>query len=173
MALIKRRRNGTTLVELMVVIAILGIIFSVGPKLLTNVFKLWKTNEARVDVQMNARTTIQLIQGLLRKAEATSIIISRQDATEPPYSKISFTIPKGDSCEFYQLDNELWINHVSATATTHNRVLAKNLRFVSFGFPQISEDSLLSVAVCFQKTTVGDETKDFYLSTQRVQVMNT
>ena len=156
----------------MIVVAIIGIFISVGPQLLQNIFRLWKTNEARVDVQRSARTCLTLVQNLLRHASANSIEISRFSTDDPPYSQITFTDQDNHTYTFYQNGNELWINHVDPNSITHTRPLAENLRFISFGFPQVTEDNLLSVAICFEKTTYGSATKDFYLSTQRVRVMN-
>lgn len=168
----KKYNRGTTLVELMIVVSILGVMFTVGPSLLTNIFKLWKVTETRAEVQRDARIALNLIEGLLRQASAASVTLSRQDAAQPPYSKIQFSIPSGDSYTFYQSGTNLWINHVSPTAVVHNRAIASNLRYIAFGYPLITDEQLLSVAVCFQKGTYGQESKNFYLSTQKVKVNN-
>lgn len=163
---------GTTLVELMVVVAILGVLFTVGPGLFNNAFKLWKNTEAKTETQRDARVTLGLIEGLLRQASNATVVLTRHNTSQPPYSKIQFSTPAGDTYYFYQSGTDLWIYHQSPTAVVHNRVIAKNLRYISFGYPVSVNETLLSVSLCFEKGTFAQETKNFYLSTQRIKVMN-
>jgi prepilin-type N-terminal cleavage/methylation domain-containing protein len=167
-----RDSEGTTLPELMVVLAILGVLFTIGPSLFNNTFKLWKITEAKTETQRDARITLNLIESLLRQASISSIVLTRDATTQPPYSKVQFTLPSGDTYHFYQSGTNLWIYHLSPTAVVHNRVIANNLRYISFGYPVSSDETLLSVSLCFQKGTFGQETKNFYLSTQRIKIMN-
>jgi len=168
----QKSQDGTTLTELMVVVAILGVLLTVGPNLFNNTFKLWKNTEAKTETQRDARIALTLIEGLLRQASNASIRLTRSDINQPPYSQIQFSVPSGDAYRFYQVGTDLWIHHLSPTAVVHNRVISKNLRYISFGYPVSTDETLLSVSLCFEKGTFGQESKNFYLSTQRIKVMN-
>jgi len=170
--MMNKNNKGTTLVELMVVVAILGVFLTIGPSLLNNTFKLWKNTEAKTETQQDARITLSLIEGLLRQASNASILLTRYSVSQPPYSKIQFSLPSGHTYHFYQFGSNLWIYHQSPTGVTHNRVIAQNLRYISFGYPVSTDETLLSVSLCFQKGTFSGESKNFYLSTQRIKVMN-
>ena len=166
-------KKGTTLVELMITVAIIGVLFSVGPDLFKNTFKIWRLTEVQTEVQQDARVTLNLIESLLRQAKTSSVTLTRLDSSQPPYSKIQFTTPAGDTYYFYQSGTNLWIYHLSPTAVVHNRIIATNLRYIAFGYPVSTDEMLLSVSICYERSTYEKQTKDFYLSTQKIKVMNT
>ena len=52
------------------------------------------------------------------------------------------------------------------------RILAKKLRYLAFSFSSSIQDRLVNVAVCFETSTFGGGTKDFYMSLQKIHIQN-
>ena len=88
MALAERR--GYSLIELMLVVAIVGSIAMVGPRLMIQMTRFFRQNQARVDIQREARTVFDLMGRNLRQAQASTIVVD-QLSGQPPYSRVSFT----------------------------------------------------------------------------------
>lgn len=167
-----KNRRGYTLTELMIVMGVLGMMTLVTSQLLTSTFRLWRINQVRVETQRDARTIMGLIESRMREGSADSVILSRQNATEPPYSKIQFQDVDGKTHRFYALGKELRMENYSVASGSHTSTLSKDLRTLTFAYPDSTKDNLLSVALCLEKTAFSGQTREFYISVQRVSVGN-
>lgn len=156
---------GFTLLELMLVVAILGIIASMGSVLLIQTSRFYRQNQARLDIQRDARTVFNLLAKNLRQAQASTITIDNAPS-QPPYSRITFTKMSGDIITYYQENNKLY------QVTTGTRALCETLRYVGFSMPRSDDDNLLSLSLTLEKATYEGGTKALQLSVEKIRIHN-
>ena len=161
-----RRASGFTLTEMMVCVAILSIIFSIGPDLMKNVQRFTRLNRARLDTLQRARDTLSMINQVLRQASSSSITVS-QESGQPPFSNISFTTVDGRHLKFYQSGNNLMFVHANSTAT-----VADGLRYIAFTYPRTDSSSIVSVSLTYEKNTYESQTKALQMAIEKVRIMN-
>lgn len=157
----------------MITVAVLGILMTIGPTLLQNMFRFFRLQMARAKVQKNARSALDLINRNLRQATSSSIIVSARPG-QPPYSWITFSIDKGTGAAlgnygFYQEGKNLnwWFSKNSSTVT-----LADNLKYIAFTYPRTDNSGIISVSMTFEEATYAGYTKALQLSVEKVRVMN-
>lgn len=159
-------RKGTTLVELMIVIAIIGVIFSVGHSILMNITRFTQLSNSRLETQSGAREALSHISKTLRQARASTVVISNQTG-QPPLSKISFTAIDGRTLGYYQSGKALYfLNGGFATK------LSENLRYIAFHHPRTDDSAIISVSVTYEKGTYEGGTKALQMAIEKVRVMN-
>ncbi len=167
---IKRLKTtgGFTLTELMLVVAILGIVFSMGPQLLTQVTRYYYLHNAKIEIQRDARSALDTMNRYIRQATATGIRID-EVAGQPPYSQISFTTEAGVDMKFYQQGTNLYQVSRAVQSTV---LLSSNLRYIAFTYPRSDDPTIISVAMTMEKATYQGGTKALELSIEKVRVMN-
>ncbi len=160
---------GYTLTELILVVAILGIVFGLGPGLLIQMTKFFRQNKARIAIQREARDSLDLINRNLRQAQAGTIVID-QVSGESPYSRITFNrlTPDGGTAamSFYQQGNTLYMVRGGTKA------ISKNLRYLGFTYPRTDNDTIISVSLTTETGTYESLTKALQLSVEKVRIMN-
>lgn len=161
-------KGGWTLTELLMVVAIAGILFTLTPTTLVQMTRFFRQSRARVEIQRDARTALDLINRNLRQAQASTVTISQQSG-QPPYSRIDFTRLAGAataSMAFYQQGSDL----IMVRGGT--KTVSKNLRYMSFTYPRTDDDNILSVSLTMETGTYDAKTKTLQLSVEKVRVMN-
>lgn len=158
--------RGYSLIELMMVVAIVGVIAMVGPNLMIQMQNFYLLTTARTEIQRDARSSIDNINRFLRQAKYRSIIIDSPSG-QGPYSRIRFTHIDGRSFEFSQTGTSL-IQKVDGKATT----LSPNLMYLAFSFPRSDYPRLVSVSITMQKQTYKSQKKALELTVQKIRVMN-
>lgn len=168
-----KQDKGVTLIELMLVVVILGILFSVGSNLLLTGWKFTRLSQAKTEIQRDARTCLGLMHLNLRETKYTSVAIYKFGVNNPPCSLISFTNIDGDEISYYQDGNKLYqkIKRSGETQYFTNR-LAENLRYISFAYPRTDDETIISVSLCFERATYAGEAKALQLSVEKVRLMN-
>ncbi len=161
-----RRRAGYSLVEMLMVVAITGILASVGPLLLTNLENFFLMTTARNDIQRDARVTLDTINRRLRQAVAGTIVIDTPSG-QGPYSRIRFRHVDSRYVEFSQSGNTL----TQIVGTTQS-VLSKNLVYIAFTFPRTDDPSIVSVSLTMGKSIQLGRRKVLELTIQKIRVMN-
>lgn len=161
------RRAGYTLTEMLMVVAILGILSSVGARMLTQVNRYFIMTSTRTDLQREARALMYVINRNLRQATSTSVIIDRANTAQPFYSRLTFTKVQGTTMVFYQSGTSL-----IQTVGTKNRTLSKNVKYMSFTFPRSDDLSIVSVSVTLEKSIYQGRTKALHMASEKVRVMN-
>ncbi|MFH1725468.1 MAG: type II secretion system protein [Elusimicrobiota bacterium] len=156
---------GYTLTEMMAVIAIVGILAMVVPQLFIQVSRFFRQNQARAEIQRDARTVFALIGRNLRQARTTSIIVD-QLSGQPPYSRISFKKMDDRVMSFYQEGSQLY------QVTGGTKSIAKNLRYLAFTHPRTDDDTLVSVTLTLERATYEGQTKALQLSVEKIRVRN-
>lgn len=159
---------GFTAAELMMVVAVVGIIASLAPKMLIEVNRFFLLNRARVDMQREARTNMALITRSLRQAQSNTIRIDRASG-QPYYSRISFTKENGDQITYYQSGKSLMMTDGSISKT----LSSGSLRYLVFALPRSDDLGIVSVSMTFEKPIFEGRYKALHLASEKVRVMNT
>ncbi|MBI4054712.1 MAG: prepilin-type N-terminal cleavage/methylation domain-containing protein [Elusimicrobia bacterium] len=160
-----RDAKGYTLTELMLVVAILGVLAMIGPRIYIGVTRFFRLTQARVEIQREARGALDLINRNLRQARASMVVID-QISGQPPYSRIEFTQAGGKTMKFYQQEKSLYLVDVGT------RALTENLRYIAFTYPRTDDDQIVSVSVTLEKETYEGGAKALQLSVEKVRIMN-
>ncbi|MBN1823760.1 MAG: prepilin-type N-terminal cleavage/methylation domain-containing protein [Endomicrobiales bacterium] len=155
-----------TLTEMMLVVAILGILGSLGSVMFIQINEFYFLNRARTDVQEDARIILGLLNRNLRQAKQSTLSIG-QLAGQPPYSRITFTKQQGTTMSFYQDDNRLEMTTGGVT-----RTLSENLRYIAFTMPMTDDQTIISVSLTMEKETYRGKKKAMHLAVEKVRVMN-
>jgi prepilin-type N-terminal cleavage/methylation domain-containing protein len=158
-------RNGYSLMEMMLVVAILGVIATVGPTLFTKVFQFYQLHNAKLEIQRDARAALDTINRFLRQGQSATVVID-QFAGQPPFSRISFTTTQSQSVMFYQSGTTLYQVLQSTNA------ICRNVRFIAFTYPRSDDPTIVSIALTTQKSTYQGLYKALQLSIQKVRVMD-
>lgn len=159
-------RRGYTLTELMMVVAIIGILASIGPKMLTGVQNFFLMTTARYEIQRDARGTLDTVNRYLRQAVANTITIDTPSG-QSPYSRIRFRHVDGRYMEFRQSGKKLI--QVIGTATS---VVSGNLIYIAFTYPRTDDPTIVSVSITMGKNIQLGRRKVLELTIQKVRVMN-
>jgi type II secretory pathway component PulJ len=150
----------------MIAIAIMGIMFTVGPTLLINITRFSRLSQARLETQRSARESLSIINRTIRQAQKSTISIS-QETNQPPYSSISFSTVDGRTMKYYQSGLNLFQVQNGST-----RTLEQNLKYIAFTYPRTDDSSILSVSVTFEKSTYEGASKALQMAIEKVRIMN-
>ena len=151
--------------ETLMVVAIIGIVALLGPKLIVSAVNFYQLHSAKSEIQRDARVCLDLINRFLRQAQGSTVKIS-QVSGQPPYSQIQFTTISGQNVNFYQQGHQLYQVLQSSVAITGN------LRYIAFTYPRSDDPTIISVAVTMEKATYEGGTKALELSIEKVRIMN-
>ena len=160
------RRAGFTLIELLMVVAIVGTLALVGPRILINVNNFFLTTTTRNDVQRDARAALDIINRMMRQARYNTIVIETPSG-QGPYSRIMFTHIDGRNMTIEQSGSELRMA-INGQAT----VLSKNLVYIAFTFPRTDDPTIVSVSMTMGKNIHLGQRKVLELTIQKIRVMN-
>lgn len=161
-----RGRAGYTLLEAMIVVAILGTLTLVGSNLFLRTYQFLNQTDARTDVQRELRVILDEMNRDVRRASAASISVS-QTAGQPPYSLITFQTADGHAVTYKQSGHSL-----IQSVDNASRVLTKNLQYIAFTYPQTDVNTVLSISVTLQKATYSGRTTALQMAISKVRVMN-
>jgi hypothetical protein len=155
----------------MITVALIAVVMTVGPNLVQQLTHFWWMQRARINVQKNARISMDLINRNLRQATASSIVVSQRSG-QPPYSWITFSVDKGTgpligNYGVYQEGKYLKYMSHGTTST-----LADNLRYLAFTYPRTDNAGIVSVSMTFEEATFSGYKKALQLSIEKVRVMN-
>lgn len=161
-----KKKKGYTLVEVMMTVAILGIVGGMGAPMMMQMTNFWRQTTARNAIQRDVRTSLDLINRFARQGKSSTLVIDAA-AGQPPCSRVAFTSVQGEPVSFYQTGNKLYMS-LSGRVT----LLTTNLAYIAFTFPRTDDVTLLSVAITAQASTYMGGKKALQLSIQKVRVMN-
>lgn len=181
--------RGYTLTELMMVVAITGILFAAGPPMLVQMQNFYLMTNARQAIERDARVSLDTVNRFVRQGQAGTINIDtpKSTGTNKPcdegtsgsnmggiYSRISFTLIDGRQVQFFQSGNNLCqsIGTDSTNATIVTSVLSNNLDYIGFGTPQTDNPTIIQVSMTMSKSIQLGKTKVLELTIQKVRVMN-
>lgn len=162
----RTRRAGYTLLETMLTVAIVGILFAIGAKLMIQANNYFVFNKTRGDLQGQARSAMYIMTREIRQAVSSSIVLDQLHG-QPYWSRITFNKLDGTTEQFEQCGTSLWIVkgvHVD-TMTTH-------IQYMAFTFPRTDDMTIISVSMTLQEATYDNKTKALHMASEQVQVMN-
>ena len=162
-----RRREGYTLTEMLMVVAIIGILASIGARILVQVNRYFIMTSTRSELQREARSLMYVINRNLRQAQNTSVKIDRANTSQPFYSRLTFTKIQGTTMTFSQSGASL-----IQTVGSSNKTLTKNLKYLAFTFPRSDDLSIVSVSITLEKSIYQGRTKALHMASEKVRVMN-
>lgn len=165
------KKRGFTLIELMVVVAIMGVFVLSAPQIFNKLYQFTKLALARVEIQKNARGTLSNLNRDLRQAVASSIVIDEAPG-QPPGSRITFTKYNSsggtETVSYYQQGQYLRM----ATGGGEGRRLVGSLRYLAFTYPNTLDTAIVSVSVTFEKATYEGGSKALQMAVEKVRIMN-
>jgi prepilin-type N-terminal cleavage/methylation domain-containing protein len=164
-------RKGYTLSEVMVTVAIVGVLAAVATPLLINMTNFWRQTLARNAIQRDVRASMDTINRFARQGLAGTVTID-QVSGQPAFSRVSFNVMNstgtvGQSVSFYQQNNKLYMRQGSNIS-----LLSSNIAYIAFTYPRTDDVSIMSVAMTAQAPTYRGGTKALQLSIQKVRIMN-
>lgn len=161
-----RGRAGYTLTEMMMVVAIIGILSTVGPTMLTQMQNFFLMTSARYEIQRDARTTLDTVNRYMRQAVASTVVMDTP-AGQGPFSRIRFRHVDGRYMEFRQSGADL-----IQVIDTAQSVVSKNLVYIAFTYPKTDDTSIVSVSITMGKSIQLGRRKVLELTIQKIRVMN-
>jgi prepilin-type N-terminal cleavage/methylation domain-containing protein len=158
-------QQGFSLMEAMMVVAIIGVVVFAVPRILVQTVNFYQLHEAKIEIQRDARASLDLINRFLRQAKSSSVVVD-QATNQPPYSRISFTTLQGQSMMFYQSGTSLYQVAQSTVA------ISNNVHYIAFTYPRTDDPTIMSVAITMEKSTYEGGFKALELSIQKVRIMD-
>lgn len=163
-------QKGMSLTELMVTIAIMGIIGSVMWIVLLQGFRMWRLGSAQTEVQRDVRRILDLVSRNVRQATASTITISKNSSSDPPFSKITFIgLKQGATTQIsYYQSGRRFYQKVAGVTTR----FGKNIRSLNFATVESGDSGVISIGLCLEKATYEGKTRIAKLSVRQVRIMN-
>lgn len=161
-----KSRLGYTVTELMMVVAIIGILATVTPTMLIQMQNFFLMTSARYEIQRDARTTLDTVNRYMRQAVATTVVMDTP-AGQGPFSRIRFRHVDGRYMEFRQEGSKL-----IQVIDTAQSVVSSNLIYIAFTYPHTDDISIVSVSITMGKNIQLGRRKVLELTIQKIRVMN-
>ena len=161
-----RKAAGYTMTEMMLVVAIIGILATIGPTLLINIQNFFFMTSARYEIQRDARVALDTVNRYLRQAISGTVIIDTPDG-QGPFSRIRFRHVDGRNIEFHQNGKQL-VQVVGGL----NSVVSGNLIYIAFTYPRTDDPTIVSVSITMGKAIQLGRRKVLELTIQKVRIMN-
>jgi prepilin-type N-terminal cleavage/methylation domain-containing protein len=165
---------GYTLIEVIIVVALIGLLSLVAPRLFLEVTRYLRMSNAQYEIQRDSKDALLVINRALRQAKASTIVISYKAGPpdQPPYSWITFDKYVSDTAvrtiQFYQQGQVLYM----VDQGNAPRPICKNLRYIAFTYPRTDDPYILSVSLTVEKATYQGQAKALQLAVEKVRIMN-
>jgi len=171
--MVTARRRGVTLMEMIIVVGIVSALFGVAAPILLQSNRQFVMVRTKLELQQEARGIMYVLTRTLRQAEGEKIVISRANASQPFYSKITFVkepaaaTVTSSTMTFQQEGSVLY-----QLFGTDKRVLSRNLEYLAFTFPRTDDMGIISVSITLKKNIYEGKTKSLHMASEKVRVMN-
>ena len=167
------KRLCVTLMELMMVVAIISILFAVGAPMMKQANRQFIMVRSKKELQQEARGIMYIITRSLRQAQWDTVISSRAAANQPFYSQIRFTTEQSSSTAVsnsyvFQQEGKVLYQIIGG----QKRAMTQNLYYLAFTFPRSDDMSIISVSITLQKGIYEGRTKALHMASEKVRIMN-
>jgi len=155
--------------ELIMVVAIIGVLAVIGPQIFTQTTKFFILGKTKFALQHEARAAMYLMTREIRQAQSNTIIIDEVSG-QPYYSRIRFTKQTsgtGTSVTIEQNGTSLIL--IEGNTKT---ILNTDLTYLAFSFPESDDMTMLSVSMTLQEEIYGGALKALHMASEQVQVMD-
>jgi prepilin-type N-terminal cleavage/methylation domain-containing protein len=169
-------KRGYTLMEMMLVVAIMGVLILAAPRTFIKTYQFVQLLTARVEIQKNARGALANINRDLRQALGDTIEVDEL-AGQPPHSRIKFKKYNSSGGQawvfYYQQGTQLYQAAGDADGNIlAGKLIANNLRYIAFTYPRTDDDGIISISITFEKATYEGGTKALQMAVEKVRIMN-
>ena len=169
----RERRSGYSLMEVMMVVAILGIVSSVAAGILLQANRFFIFTKTKGNLSRESRAAMYVITRELRQAQSSSIVIDRSSVKQPFYSRITFTkVGAATTLSFQQNGTKLLQVAGNCLVASCQKVLADDLLYFAVTFPQTDDMTIVSVSMTLQENIYQGQTRALHMASEKVQVMN-
>lgn len=162
---------GFTLVEAVITSACTGLLALVASSMFLQINRFDRQVSARQQIQRDARVSLSSIERDVSQARGRTIVIDREDADQPPYSRLTFSSHDGRTVTFYQKGSALY-RRVVRSGSTSKSIVATGLRQVLFTYPRSENSALIAISATFERATYGSGKKSLQLALSRVRIQN-
>lgn len=163
------KQKGFTLIELMVVVALLGILGYGIVKFFTNTFRTWWQTSQQIDAQQKARAAMDEMTRFIRQARPVSALVVSEQAGEDSDTMITFTHIDGRQFQYYKSGDSL-IRVVDGTTTD---VIPEDLASIYFIVDSTSSPTQLDISTLTVQTPgTGGEQGSITFPRKRIFLRN-
>ncbi len=162
-----KHHKGYTLMELMVVSAIVAVIVSLGSTVYIKINSFFRVSMAKIETQRDVRNLMELITREIRQAKSSQVALSRETTSQPPYSKITFQNIQGNSVVLSQINRSLVLKKNGQIT-----VLAKNLHSLYFSYPSTANPNLVTVLLSIEKIAEGNKNYALQMGGETIRLLN-
>jgi len=163
------KQKGFTLIELMIVVALLAILGYGIMKFFTNTFRTWWQTSQQIDAQQKARVAMDEMTRFIRQARPVADIVVGEQAGEDPNTMITFTHIDERQISYFQFGDSL--RRVVDGVTTD--VIPEDLVSISFVLDNpISPTQVDILNLTVQTPAMGGEQGSLTFPRKRVFLRN-
>jgi prepilin-type N-terminal cleavage/methylation domain-containing protein len=163
------KKKGFTLIELMVVVALLGILGYGIMKFFTNTYRIWWQASQQIDAQQKARAAMDEMTRFIRQARPVTGITVGEQAGEDANTMITFTHIDGRQISYYKSGDSL--KRVVGGAITD--VIPEDLVSIYFVLYSTSTPSQVDVSTLTVQTPgIGGEQGSITFPRKRIFLRN-
>jgi Tfp pilus assembly major pilin PilA len=159
---------GQSLLQLLLTVAVMGVLGIITVRLMRAVLVTSIKEKASLDLHQGSRQARDMLVAGLRNASASSVIITRQDSTQPPMSKVCFIDAGGNSITFFQEGRRFYRGTwTSTTATVDTRAALLNNFVERFNvyYPNVKNINQISFALMARASPMSNTVKTVELLT--------
>jgi prepilin-type N-terminal cleavage/methylation domain-containing protein len=144
------REKGFTLIEMLLTVAVLGVVILAGVQLISPMFKFFQRSHARQQANLEVRVCLETINRVLSNGRASTMVIATPSTT-PTVQLSSATFQSMDGSTYTIMWSASPMNTVHLQKTppggsTTDTVLATNVTGLNFGF-DVQDPGILHVSL--------------------------
>jgi len=165
------KKKGFTLIELMVVVALLGILGYGIMKFFTNTYRIWWQASQQIDVQQKARAAMDEMTRFIRQARPVTGITVGEQAGEDANTMITFTHIDGRQISYYKSGDSL--KRVVGVGTATTDVIPEDLVSIYFILDSTMTPTQVDIStLAVQTPGIGGEQGSITFPRKRIFLRN-